>query len=79
MAVTTGLSCGAVNAMHDSLMPLGGLVTLVLIQIGEVLPGGVGSGLYGMLVFVVLVGLRCRADGRAHAGISWARRSRRAR
>jgi potassium-transporting ATPase potassium-binding subunit len=53
-AVTTGLSCGAVNAMHDSFTPLGGLVPLLLIQLGEVLPGGVGSGLYGMLVFAVL-------------------------
>jgi len=54
VAVTTGLSCGAVNAMHDSLTPLGGLVPLLLIQLGEVLPGGVGSGLYGMIVFCVL-------------------------
>lgn len=54
VAVTTGLSCGAVNAMHDSLTPLGGLVPMVLIQLGEVLPGGVGSGLYGMVVFCVL-------------------------
>ena len=53
-AVTTGLSCGAVNAMHASLTPLGGLVPLLLIQLGEVLPGGVGSGLYGMVVFAVL-------------------------
>ncbi|MBI1172357.1 potassium-transporting ATPase subunit KdpA [bacterium] len=51
---TTGLSCGAVNTMHDSLMPLGGLVPMVMIQLGEVLPGGVGSGLYGMVVFCVL-------------------------
>ena len=54
VAVTTGLSCGAVNAMHDSLMPLGGLVPMFLIQLGEVLPGGVGSGLYGMVVFAIL-------------------------
>ncbi len=54
VAVTTGLSCGAVNVMHDSLMPLGGIVPLFLIQLGEVLPGGVGSGLYGMIVFAVL-------------------------
>ena len=53
-AVTTGLSCGCVNAMHDSFTPLGGLVPLLLIQLGEVLPGGVGSGLYGMLVFAVV-------------------------
>jgi K+-transporting ATPase ATPase A chain len=54
VAATTGLSCGAVNAMHASLTPLGGFVPLFLIQLGEVLPGGVGSGLYGMLVFAVL-------------------------
>jgi K+-transporting ATPase ATPase A chain len=54
VAVTTGLSCGAVNAMHASLTPLGGFAPLFLIQLGEVLPGGVGSGLYGMLVFAVL-------------------------
>jgi K+-transporting ATPase ATPase A chain len=53
-AVTTGLSCGAVNAMHASFTPIGGLVPLFLIQLGEVLPGGVGSGLYGMLVFAIL-------------------------
>ena len=53
-AVTTGLSCGAVNAMHDSLTPLGGFVPLFLIQLGEVLPGGVGSGLYGLVVFAIL-------------------------
>jgi potassium-transporting ATPase potassium-binding subunit len=52
--VTTDASCGAVNAMHDSFTPLGGLVTLVNIQLGEVVFGGVGSGLYGMLVFVIL-------------------------
>ena len=54
VAVTTGLSCGAVNAMHASLTPIGGFVPLFLIQLGEVLPGGVGSGLYGILVFAVL-------------------------
>jgi len=54
VAVTTGLSCGAVNAMHDALTPLGGFVPMFLIQLGEVLPGGVGSGLYGMVVFAVL-------------------------
>jgi potassium-transporting ATPase potassium-binding subunit len=52
--VTTGLSCGAVNAMHDSLTPLGGLIPLFNIQLGEILPGGVGSGLYGLVVFAVL-------------------------
>jgi len=53
-AVTTSASCGAVNAMHDSLMPLGGLVTLWNMMLGEVVFGGVGSGLYGMLVFALL-------------------------
>jgi len=53
-AITTGASCGAVNAMHDSLTPLGGLVPMWLIQLGEVIFGGVGSGLYGMLAFAVV-------------------------
>jgi K+-transporting ATPase ATPase A chain len=52
--VTTAASCGAVNAMHDSFMPLGGMVPMVLMQFGEVIFGGVGSGLYGMLVFAIL-------------------------
>jgi potassium-transporting ATPase potassium-binding subunit len=52
--VTTDASCGAVNGMHDSFMPLGGLVPLVNIMLGEVIFGGVGAGLYGMLIFVVL-------------------------
>jgi len=52
--VTTGASCGAVNSMHDSFTPLGGLVPLVNILLGEVIFGGVGAGLYGMLVFVIL-------------------------
>ena len=52
--VTTAASCGAVNAMHDSFTPLGGLVTLVMMQLGEVVFGGVGTGLYGMLVFAIL-------------------------
>jgi len=54
VAITTAASCGAVNAMHDSLMPIGGLVPLVLMQFGEVVFGGVGSGLYGMLIFAIL-------------------------
>jgi potassium-transporting ATPase potassium-binding subunit len=53
-AVTTGTSTGAVNAMHDSLTPLGGLVPLFLMLLGEITPGGVGAGLYGMLVFALL-------------------------
>jgi potassium-transporting ATPase potassium-binding subunit len=52
--VTTDASCGAVNAMHDSFTPLGGMVPLVNIMLGEVVFGGVGSGLYGMIVFVIL-------------------------
>ena len=52
--VTTAASCGAVDAMHDSFTPLGGLVPLFNIQLGEVIFGGVGSGLYGMLVFIIL-------------------------
>src|SRR6185312_8592367 len=46
-------SCGAVNAMHDSFMPLGGMVPLINMQLGEVIVGGVGAGLYGMLLFVI--------------------------
>jgi potassium-transporting ATPase potassium-binding subunit len=52
--ITTDASCGAVNAMHDSFTPLGGLVPLLNIELGEIIFGGVGAGLYGMLVFVVL-------------------------
>ena len=53
-AITTAASCGAVNSMHDSFTPLGGAVPIVLMQLGEVVFGGVGSGLYGMLVFAIL-------------------------
>jgi potassium-transporting ATPase potassium-binding subunit len=52
--ITTAASCGAVNTMHDSLTPLGGLVPMLLMQLGEVVFGGVGSGLYGMLVFALM-------------------------
>ena len=52
--VTTDASCGAVNAMHDSFTPLGGMVPLVNIMLGEVIFGGVGAGMYGILIFVVL-------------------------
>lgn len=52
--ITTAASCGAVNAMHDSFTPLGGAVPLVMMQLGEVVFGGVGAGLYGMLVFAIL-------------------------
>jgi potassium-transporting ATPase potassium-binding subunit len=54
VVATTGLSCGAVNAMHGSLTPVGGLVPLFMIQLGEILPGGVGSGLYGIVVMAIL-------------------------
>ncbi len=53
-SVTTATSCGAVNSMHDSYTPLGGLVPLFLMQLGEVVFGGVGSGLFGMLLFVIV-------------------------
>ena len=53
-AITTAASCGAVNSMHDSFTPLGGMVPLLLMQLGEVVFGGVGSGLYGMLVFAIM-------------------------
>ena len=53
-AATTGASDGAVNGMHDSFMPLGGGVALFLMQLGEILPGGVGSGLYGMIVMALI-------------------------
>ncbi len=52
--VTTDASCGAVNTMHDSLTPLGGMVPMVNIMLGEIIFGGVGSGLYGMLLFAIL-------------------------
>jgi K+-transporting ATPase ATPase A chain len=52
--ITTDASCGAVNAMHDSFTPLGGMVPLVNMQLGEVVFGGTGTGLYGMLVFAIL-------------------------
>jgi K+-transporting ATPase ATPase A chain len=52
--VTTDASCGAVNTMHDSLLPLAGMVPMVNIMLGEIIFGGVGSGLYGMLLFVII-------------------------
>jgi potassium-transporting ATPase potassium-binding subunit len=52
--VTTDASCGAVNAMHDSFTPLGGMVPLINMQLGEIIFGGVGAGLYGMLLFAIL-------------------------
>jgi K+-transporting ATPase ATPase A chain len=52
--ITTAASCGAVNAMHDSFTALGGMIPLINIQLGEIIVGGVGSGLYGMLLFVII-------------------------
>ncbi len=52
--ITTDASCGAVNSMHDSFTPLGGMIPLLNIQLGEIIFGGVGAGLYGMLVFIVI-------------------------
>lgn len=52
--VTTAVACGAVDAMHDSLTPLGGMVTMLQMMLGEVIVGGVGAGLYGMMMFIIL-------------------------
>jgi potassium-transporting ATPase potassium-binding subunit len=52
--ITTAASCGAINAVHDSFTPLGGMVPMWLIELGEVVFGGVGSGLYGMLIFAIM-------------------------
>ena len=52
--ITTDASCGAVNTMHDSLLPLGGMVPMINIMLGEIIFGGVGSGLYGMLLFAIV-------------------------
>jgi len=52
--ITTDASCGAVNTMHDSLMPLGGMIPMINIQLGEIIFGGVGSGMYGMLLFAII-------------------------
>jgi K+-transporting ATPase ATPase A chain len=52
--VTTAASCGAVNAMHDSFTALGGMIPLINIELGEIVVGGVGSGMYGMLLFVII-------------------------
>jgi hypothetical protein len=52
--ITTAASCGAVNAMHDSFTALGGMVPLINIQLGEIIVGGVGAGMYGMLLFIII-------------------------
>jgi potassium-transporting ATPase potassium-binding subunit len=54
IVITTDASCGAVNAMHDSLMPIAGMIPMLNIQLGEVIFGGVGAGLYGMLMFAII-------------------------
>jgi K+-transporting ATPase ATPase A chain len=54
VVITTDASCGAVNAMHDSLMPLAGMIPMLNIQLGEIIFGGVGAGLYGMLMFAII-------------------------
>ena len=68
--ITTAASCGAVNAMHDSFTPLGGMIPLINMELGEIIIGGVGAGLYGMLIFVVITIFVAGTDGRPHAGIS---------
>ncbi len=68
--VTTDTSCGAVNSMHDSFTPLGGMIPLINISLGEVIFGGVGSGMYGMVVFRHTDRLHRRPDGRTNAGVS---------
>ena len=75
--VTTDASCGAVNAMHDSFTPIGGLVPLVNIQLGELVFGGVGAGLYGMLDDGRAHRVHRRASWSAGRRSTWARRSRR--
>ncbi len=75
-ASTTGTSTGSVDSMHDSYTPIGGAAPLVNIMLGEVDPGGTGSGLYGMLLFALLVGVHRRPDGRAERRSTSARRSR---
>ena len=69
--ITTAASCGAVNSMHDSFTPLGGLVPLWLMEVGEVIYGGNGCGLYGMLIYVIISVFVAGINGRANAGVSW--------
>ncbi len=66
---TTAASNGSVNSMHDSYTPLGGMVTMLLMQLGEVIFGGVGCGLYGMLAFCDTHGIYSRSYGWTNAGI----------
>ena len=64
--ITTDASCGAVNTMHDSLLPLAGMVPMVNIMLGEIIFGGVGSGLYGMLLFAIVAVFVAGPDGWPH-------------
>ncbi len=68
--VTTDASCGAVNGMHDSFTPLGGMIPLINIMLGEVVFGGVGAGLYGVVVFVILAVFIAGLMVGAHARVS---------
>ncbi len=72
--VTTDASCGAINSWHDSFMPLGGMVPLVNIMLSEVIFGGVGAGMYGILIYVVLAVFIAGPDGGPHARSIWAKR-----
>ena len=67
--ITAATSCGAVNTMHDSLTPLGGLPPMLQIMLGEVVFGGVGSGLYAMMMFVILTGVYHRTYGRSNSRV----------
>ncbi len=67
---TTAASNGSVNAMHDSFLPLAGLVPMLLMQLGEVVFGGVGSGLYGMIVFALITVFIAVTYGGRNTGIS---------
>ena len=73
---TTGTSTGAVNCAHDSMTPLGGMAPLVNMMLGEVSPGGVGAGLYGMLIFALLAVFIAGLMVGPHARSTSARRSR---
>ena len=68
-ASTTGTSNGSVNCMHDSFTPIGGMVPMAHMKLGEVSPGGVGVGLMGMLIYALLAVFIAGPDGRAHAGV----------
>jgi K+-transporting ATPase ATPase A chain len=76
--VTTDASCGAINGWHDSFTPLGGLVPLANIQLSEVVFGGVGAGMYGVLVYIILAVFIAGLMVGARRSIS-ARRSRRSK